>query len=65
MSDLSKLTIYRVQYWDEKTNEVYELTHKADVVEVDAEEVMSVFTSDGIETTDELIKLGMMRKEQE
>jgi len=27
--------------------------------------VMSVFTSDGIETTDELIKLGMMRKEQE
>ena len=65
MSDLSKLTVYRVQYWDEETNEVYELTHKADVIEVDAEEVMTVFTFNGIKTTDELIKLGIMRKEQE
>ena len=63
MSKLLELTVYRVQYWDEETNEVYELTHKANVMEVDAEDVMFAFTSDGIETTDELIKKGIMRKE--
>ena len=63
MSKLLELTVYRVQYWDEETNEVYELTHKANVMEVDAEDVMFAFTSEGIETTDELIKQGIMRKE--
>ena len=63
MSELSKLTVYRVQYWDEETMEVYELTHKANVMEVDAEDVMFAFTSEGIETTEELIKQGIMRKE--
>ena len=63
MSKLLELTVYRVQYWDEETNEVYELTHKSDVMEVDAEDVMFAFTSEGIETTDELIKQGIMRKE--
>ena len=52
MSKLLELTVYRVQYWDEETNEVYELTHKANVMEVDAEDVMFAFTSEGIETTD-------------
>ena len=63
MSELSKLTVYRVQYWDEETMEVNELTHKSDVMEVDAEDVMFAFTSEGIETTDELIKQGIMRKD--
>ena len=63
MSKLLELTVYRVQYWDEETNEVYELTHKANVMEVDAEDVMFAFTSEGIETTDELIKQGIMRKD--
>ena len=63
MSRLEDLEVYSVQYIDNETGKIYKLTHKINFTEVDAQEVMSVFTSDGIETTDELIKLGMMISE--
>jgi len=65
MSRLEDLEVYCVQYIDNETGEIFQLTHKINFTEVDVEEVMCVFTSDEIETTDELIKLGMMIKEQD